>query len=91
MTPTIGRIVHYTLSEYDAEQVDRQQPAVVDGRQVRNSVKAGDVLPALIVRVFDPSTILANLRVFLDGEGEYWVTSRHEGDREGQWSWPARV
>ncbi|MEU4332345.1 hypothetical protein [Nonomuraea dietziae] len=91
MTPTIGRIVHYTLSEYDAQQIERQRPLVVDGRQVRNSAQAGDVFPALIVRTFDPSVSTVNLKILFDGEGEYWATSRQEGDGEGRWFWPPRV
>lgn len=90
MTPTIGRIVHYTLSEYDAEQIERQRPQVVDGRQVRNSAQPGDVFPALIVRAW-PQSICVNLKIFFDGEGEYWATSRNEGDGPGQWAWPRRT
>lgn len=94
MTPTIGRIVHYRLSEYDAKLIDERSPQVVDGRQVRNAVRAGSVLAARIVQVFPPSTTTVNLKVDLDGEGEYWATSRQEAPddmSEGYWSWPPRV
>lgn len=92
MTPTVGRIVHYRLSEYDAKLIDEQTPYVVDGRQVRNAVRAGTVLSALIVQAWgDKPGSAVNLKVFLDGAGEYWATSRHAGDGEGCWSWPPRV
>lgn len=64
--PTIGRIVHYRLSESDAEAVNRRRddavaaahnPSHADrqkpmGEQVHrgNRVTAGDVFPMLIVR-----------------------------------------
>lgn len=88
MAPAICQIVRYTLSEYDAAQIDKQAPQVVDGRQVRNAVSVGIVYPALIVQAFGSAV---NLRVFLDGAGEYWATSRTAGDGEGRWSWPQFV
>jgi hypothetical protein len=78
--PSIGRIVHYTLGEGDVTVIDQQSPMVVDGRQVRNSVHAGDVYPAVIVRVFGSEC--ANLRVLLDGTVDYWATSRAFDDPE---------
>jgi hypothetical protein len=64
-----------------------------DGRtghvaHVGNHVHAGDVYPATVVRVNDPSV---NLQVHLDGTDTYWATSRAEGDGEGSWAWPARA
>lgn len=90
--PSIGRIVHYTLGEGDVLAIDRLVPMVnAAGQQARNAVHVGDVYPAMIVRVFDPSTTTANLQVFLDGDGSYWATSRTEGNGDAHWSWPARV
>lgn len=56
-----------------------------------NHVAVGEVYPALVVRVFDPSVTTANLQVLLDGNDTYWATSRVEGEEPGQWSWPPRV
>jgi len=56
-----------------------------------NSVSEGDVYPAVVVRVFDPRTTTANLQVLLDGNDQYWATSRQEGDGPGFWHWPERV
>ena len=90
--PSIGRIVHYKLNEGDVANIDRLMPLVVDGQcQERNPVTAGDVYPAMVVRVFDPSPTTANLRVFLDGADSYWATSRTEADEPGHWTWPPRV
>jgi hypothetical protein len=87
MTPTIGRIVHYTLSEYDATSIE-QMP----GRPNRNPVAAGQTYPAVIVRIFgDNPGSHVNLQVFLDGDCSYWATSRKEGTEPGTWAWPARI
>lgn len=54
-----------------------------------NHVLAGDIYPAVVVRVWDPD-IGCNLHVLLDGNDSYWATSRHEGTEAGQWSWPVK-
>lgn len=96
MQPTIGRIVHYTLSEGDAMVIkqNRQErvaaaSGIASASRFGNDVEAGQVYPAQIVRVFSPSS--ANLQVFLDGSDQYWATSRSEGSNPGTWSWPPRV
>lgn len=88
--PSVGRIVHYKLSAGDVAIIDRDTPRVVDGRTVRNDVRAGQVLPATVTAVFGTGST-ANLIVQLDGAGQYWATSRSESDNEGAWSWPPRV
>lgn len=58
---------------------------------VGNDVHAGDVFPAIVVRVFGPEHDLdpsVNLKVELDGTDSHWATSRTQGDEPGQWSWP---
>jgi hypothetical protein len=97
MKPTIGRIVHYRLSEQDANLISkRRDDSFVEGqaRNHGNAARAGDVYPAMVVRVFDPSTTTANLQVFLDGNDTYWATSRQEAPddmSEGYWFWPPRA
>jgi hypothetical protein len=54
-----------------------------------NQVSEGDSYPAVVVRTFGGSTV--NLKVLLDGNDDYWATSRAEGDEPGQWSWPLLV
>lgn len=87
--PSVGRIVHYRLSEGDASVIAHQRLTV--GSPQSNAAQAGDVYPAIVVRVFDPSVTTANLQVFLDGTDSYWATSRQEGDDPGTWFWPPRV
>ena len=55
-----------------------------------NQASAGDVYAAVIVRTFGPGSTV-NLKVLLDGNDDYWATSRMEGDEPGQWSWPTRA
>lgn len=78
-TPTIGRIVHYRLSDADAAAINAQQSQ-------GNHVDANDVVAAIVVRVWVPTT--CNLRLMLDGECDMWVTSRTHGNDMGNWDWP---
>lgn len=55
-----------------------------------NHVSEGDVYPAVIVRLFSPSSTV-NLQVLLDGNDHFWATSRTEGENPGNWSWPPLV
>ncbi|MFE9624277.1 hypothetical protein [Streptomyces sp. NPDC006527] len=99
--PTIGRVVHYTLSEHDAESINRRRTDFHESRSadsrtgfvghVGNHAEAGDVYPATVVRVWDETQVTVNLQVHLDGTDTYWATSRAEGDQPGHWSWPPRV
>jgi hypothetical protein len=84
--PAIGRIVHYTLTEVDVSLINSSIDAM---QRHHNVARAGDVYPAMVVRVFDTSAS-ANLQVFIDGDWSYWVTSREEGDEPGTWAWPPR-
>jgi hypothetical protein len=83
---TIGRIVHYKLSESDAALIQSKH----QDRSSCNQVSAGDVFPAMIVRVWGTGEHI-NLQVFLDGDCSYWATSRPEGDESGRWAWPERT
>lgn len=103
--PSVGRIVHYTLSEQDAVEINRRRADfhayVRDGGlregttgyvgHVGNHAQEGDVYPAMIVRRFHPDTTTVNLQVFLDGNDTYWATSREQGAGAMHWAWPERV
>lgn len=114
MDITIGRTVHYTLSEQDAAEINRRRTSgssIFDrikskianpqggediaawpvGAQahIGNNTEAGQVYPAVAVRVWSPG--MANLSVALDGTDTYWATSRHEGTEPGTWAWPPRA
>lgn len=86
-TPTIGRIVQYTLSEHDAAQI-------YDARHGNghrgNEARAGDVYPMVITRVWGPGPGAAvNGQVFLDGNDLLWVTSATEGAGPRHFRWPS--
>ena len=73
--PAVGRIVHYRVPNWDSE-----------GRH--NGLEEGDVLPAMIVRVWSGNCV--NLKVFLDGEGSVWRTSVSQGSHPGCRDWPQK-
>lgn len=97
--PTVGRIVHYRLSEDDAANINQRRhlselaPPSEWGFQAHrgNRAEPGQVFPATIVRTFgDDEESAVNLSVQLDGNDTHWATSRTLGDVDGTWSWPAR-
>lgn len=98
-SPSLGRIVHYKLSQQDADAINRRREDAVNGHSaqerngfqvhVGNAAKAEDIFPAMIVRVFEGG--YTNLQVFLDGNDTYWATSRIGGEGVNRWLWPPRV
>ncbi len=88
MIPTIGRIVHYKLTEQDAARVAEQR----EQRKLTGNVAyVGDVFPAVVVRTWgDTAESACNLQVLLDGPDSLWVTSRTVGEVEGTFAWPQR-
>lgn len=105
-TPSMGRIVHYALSDREATAINKRRDDFAKHLQSQgyadtgyiahygNQVREGDVFPAVIVRVWphpDPTHTSTNLKVLLDGADDYWATSRTEGEGPGHWSWPPRV
>jgi hypothetical protein len=107
MIPSVGRIVHYTLNEQDAEAINRRRSharahmpehqANSNGVQVHvgNAVSAGEVYPLVITKVCShhaPTEGTAvNGQVLLDGNDLYWATSVDEGEGQGHWAVPPRV
>ena len=88
MLPTIGRIVHYTLTEQDADAIQARR---FESGILANRANGGDTYPAEVVRTFGGTAV--NLQVRLDGPDTYWATSRTEGEpgEPGRWIWPPRV
>lgn len=91
--PSLGRIVHYTLNEFNAEYINETRKTSGRG----NPVNAGEVYPLMISRVWSsgpndltPETPV-NGQVFLDGTDTLWVSSVVLGDGPGHFAWPARV
>lgn len=102
--PTIGRIVLYTLTKHDADQINKRREdgaltmpshrAVADGSQVHvgNWVAEGDVFPMIVTRLWqNGETEGVNGQVMLDGNDTLWTTSKKLGDEPGSFAWPARV
>lgn len=86
-----GRIVHYVLTEEDANQINITRLASQLAREkvqtenkvilhTGNTVMAYEHFPAIIVRVFHneygQGEHGVNLQVFLDGNDSHWVCSR---------------
>jgi hypothetical protein len=104
MIPSIGRIVHYTLDEADASQINRRRAdalatdhkAIRSGAQVHagNGVSAGDVFPLVITKLWtnnpDHHSVI-NGQVLLDGNDTLWVASVKQGDGEREWRQPVHV
>ena len=98
MKASVGRIVHYALSERDAEAINRRRlpmerrgidwPAGAQAH-VGTQVVAGWTMPMIITGLWSEHAV--NGQVFLDGNDSLWVTNVSEGSSSGQWSWPPRV
>ena len=106
-TPTIGKIVHYSLSAADAEAINKRRQDASDHMHqhreestgvvvhVGDHVEEGDVYPMIIVMVWPNGRV--NGQVFLDGNDAYWVASVSEEDAEapavqpGTWYWSPRT
>ncbi|WBQ03037.1 hypothetical protein [Kribbella sp. CA-293567] len=102
MTPTIGRIVHYTITADEAKQINnRRRDADAHSASKRhtgyvthagNEAEAGQTFPLLITRVWgDEPGAAVNGQIFLDGNDTLWVTSATEGDGERHYQWPQRT
>lgn len=81
--PTVGRIIHYHLSEQDASLVNQMRETQA---MVGNAATAGTVLPLIVTAAHSSEGV--NGQVLCDGDDSIWVTSAHEGTQPGQWSWP---
>lgn len=79
MKPTIGRIVIYTSSDSDKNQM-KAADAINGGCNVQ------DKLPAIITAVWSDTCV--NLKVICDGNLELWKTSSTKGDEPYCWNWP---
>jgi hypothetical protein len=91
MKPSLGRIVHYRLSQDDIVLL-----AHLRARRAGEygTLEAGEVFPMIIVRASGsehPAFVdTVNGQVFLDGDDTYYVVNVKPGDGPGTWSWPVR-
>lgn len=79
--PTVGRSVHYRLSEPQAAYAD-----ALAGR--KNVLKAGKVCPATVTDVHSADCV--DLRIII-GAHDAFQTSVMRGDGNGMWDWPPRA
>lgn len=74
-----GRIVYFVVDGESAARINhgRDDPAGrppgLQAQVVGNRVAAGDVVPAMVTRVWGGDVV--NLKVMLDGDDTYWATS----------------
>ena len=93
---TVGRIVHYVLSEDDARAINARRIATnqipisehIPGLQyhVGNSAEAGEHCAMVIVKVWNDQGLI-NGKVLLDGMDDYWVTSKSFSDEKKPYTW----
>jgi hypothetical protein len=102
MIPSPGRIVEYTLSADDARQINKRRD---DAKQefaaqqnsgfmvhYGNAVSEGESYPMVIIRVWGTDENSAvNGKVLLDGNDDFWATSRVQGEGPYRWREFARV
>lgn len=74
----------------------RYQRTLLGSRERGNDPREGDALPAVVVGVYAEyksveAPPVVDAQVFLNGPDMLWVTSRKQGDENGQWSWPPRA
>jgi hypothetical protein len=99
--PSLGRIVHYKLTDGDAQAVNRRRATMGRGDMATGEqlhvgarVAPGDLFAAMVVRVAGATV---NLQVFLDGNDVLWleaIMASHVEAAEaplGTWSWPTRM
>lgn len=75
--PSTGQIVHFKPQAYLRDEWSKYGA----------SIDEGQLLPAVIVRVWDNTCV--NLRVLLDGDATPWVTSSMMGEGCYEWRWPS--
>lgn len=101
MNPSIGRIVHYVLTEADVDKINKRRwdferhqrsDEYRDTGYIAHfgvTPEDGEVVPLIITRVVTEHIISG--QAFLDGSDTLWVSPIVEGEGPGTWSWPPRV
>lgn len=92
MKPSIGRIVHYVLTQSDANKIEHLRNSEdFQG----NPHSAGQHLPMIIAIVwpneYGDSHDGVNGQVIVDGNFGLWITSVKEGEGPGTWHWPEPI
>lgn len=85
MKPTVGRIIHYVVTEADRAHVDALR---AEGIVHLNPLSTQQHLPAIVIVPWSEETV--NAQVLLDGATVLWKTSIKHGTVPGTWHWPER-
>lgn len=98
--PTIGRVVHYRLTDEEAAKINRWRDQNKTNRgaihagsvgHVGNECSEGQAFAADVVSITEfPLRAAINLQVKLDGNDTFWKRDADEGEGPGTWSWPPR-
>ena len=93
-----GRIVYFVFDEQSAGDVNRRYQHAREHRKehedrangvqlhIGNPVAAGDICPAMVLRVWGDSGC-SNLKVMLDGTDDFWATSVNYDEAKGPRTW----
>ena len=89
--PTAGRIVMYCVSQNDIDRI-MERRAASNGLFNGNPIQEGDTFPFLITEAWsgESPNKAVNGQLFLDGNDNYWLSSRLRGEGPGTWAWPKR-
>lgn len=74
MNPTIGRVVIYNTTALDQRMINEHPHNTPQEKS-----------PAIIVAVAKETV---NLKVFIDGHGDFYKNDVKQGDQPGEWDWP---
>lgn len=87
MKPTLGRIVHYTLSRADVASILKDRTEAKN--QAYGIPVEGETYAGIVVRVRDESV---DLKLFLGSDDFYMKNAGEATDEKplGGWSWPPR-
>ncbi|GEM45898.1 hypothetical protein [Deinococcus cellulosilyticus] len=89
--PTIGRIVHYVLSEADIHEIRATWEANKGKLAFRSWMKAGDHMPLVVTEVDPNDTHGTGGQVLISGNFTLWRPSLAEdptGEKPLSWHWP---
>ena len=79
-----GRLVYFVADAATADSI-RQQRA--DSGRYGNVVREGEIIPAVVVKVWDATAGYVNLKLLLDGPDAYWATSVFYSAEQPPRSW----
>jgi len=102
--PSIGRMVHYALTEDEADEINARRTDAVRSELVKrrpghmahvgNTVIEEQIVSMTITAVHDGEYVghyRVNGQCTLDGNDTLWVEGADLGNEAGRWNWPERI